>query len=126
MAPLILAHCHLTASFPVLSKPLLGQILRAGGRSVPRSPAQISWGLQCLNGAGGVDLEGSLSVQTLGDSLLGVVVLISRLVCLGAVVKDRGVSRPSPSCCSLPLGVPHREGLLPYVSSPGRGSLCGM
>ena len=75
MAPLILAHCHLTASFPVLSKPLLGQILRAGGRSVPRSPAQISWGLQCLNGAGGVDLEGSLSVQTLGDSLLGVVVL---------------------------------------------------
>jgi len=31
-----------TASFPVLSKPLLGQILRAGVRSVPRSPAQIS------------------------------------------------------------------------------------
>ena len=28
-----------------------------------------------MNGAGGVDLEGSLSVQTLGDSLLGVVVL---------------------------------------------------
>ena len=28
-----------------------------------------------MNGAGGVELEGSLSVQTLGDSLLGVVVL---------------------------------------------------
>ena len=42
LALLILAPCCLTASFPVLSKPLLGQILRAGGRSVPRSPAQIS------------------------------------------------------------------------------------
>ena len=69
----------------------------------------------------GMELEGSLSAHTLGDSFLGVVVLVSRLVCLGAVVKDRGISRLSPSCCSLPLGVPHREGLLPYVSSPGRG-----
>ena len=42
---------------------------------MPRSPAQISGGFQSLNGAGGVELEGSLSVQTLGDSLLGVVVL---------------------------------------------------
>ena len=43
---------------------------------MPRSPAQTPWGFQSLNGGGGgMELEGSLSVQTLGDSLLGVVVL---------------------------------------------------
>ena len=79
MALLILAQCCLTASFPILSKPLLGADSEGSSLIVPRSPAQTSGGFKSLNGGGGVELEGSLAVHTVGDGFLGVVVLTGRV-----------------------------------------------